>query len=315
MKKIGSIIRSQRMNKHISQTELATLLGCSQVKVSRIERGTSGVNHDLLAKLSYYLGLRLPQPTGYPLLNQTSALFINQVENLLANYRYDELHRVLSRPDTQELLQFPFMQKIYFRLKGLTEYHRSSSFISAVTHFTTSLSLPVFSEFDKYFDAETYNAYANCLAEIGQPAQAKKFYQKSLAVIDTIHPVESGNIRVRALLNLSKLMRKERDTLLAQRYLDEAMAINKKKKRHYLMCYLYYQQVMIANDCNDLALCKWGLQNSMLFSHASHFSGMSEYELAMNCVLQMNQQDIWEYNDVRLSECSNAQIFHLYGQL
>ncbi len=315
MDDIADEIRRRRVRKSFSQSKLASLVDSSQVEISRIERGVASVNYDLLEKLTYYLDLKLRQPIGYPLLNQTSGDFINQVENVLANYRYDELNRLLRRPENQDLMQKPFMQKIRLRLEGLVKYHCLNSFASAATDFTKALSLPVFSEFDKYFDAETYNAYANCLAGIGQTKHAKIFYRRCLAIIDTIRPRERGNIRIRALLNLSKLMRKERDIVLAQHYLDEAIAINEIRKSHYMMSYLYYQQAMIANDCQDLKLCRLGLQNSLLFAHACRFKEMNEYGLAMDCVIKMNQQEIWEYNGTRLSECSNAQIFHVYGQL
>ena len=49
---IGHLITELRQNKHLTQADLAELLGTSQSAINRIERGAQNVSLDILAKLS-----------------------------------------------------------------------------------------------------------------------------------------------------------------------------------------------------------------------------------------------------------------------
>lgn len=53
---LASYLRQQRVNKHLTQTELAALLRSSQSRVAKLEAGDSSVSLDLLIRSLLTLG-------------------------------------------------------------------------------------------------------------------------------------------------------------------------------------------------------------------------------------------------------------------
>ncbi|BCJ87378.1 helix-turn-helix domain-containing protein [Effusibacillus dendaii] len=61
---LGKRVRAYRKLKHLTQQELANLLGVSVAIVGGIERGTREPSQDILTKISHVLGVSTDELTG-----------------------------------------------------------------------------------------------------------------------------------------------------------------------------------------------------------------------------------------------------------
>lgn len=83
-KTIGQRIKDSRIEKNITQSKLSELLNVSNVYISRIERGVSKVNLEML----YSISLLLDVPIG---------ILITGVDQDSKNYLDDEISKLLDQ--------------------------------------------------------------------------------------------------------------------------------------------------------------------------------------------------------------------------
>ena len=88
--KIGETIKELRLDRGLTQDELADLAGTTAANISRIETGKHGVGSELLNSLAYVFNLKVYQlialAEGYD-LPELSARFSSDEIEMLTKYR------------------------------------------------------------------------------------------------------------------------------------------------------------------------------------------------------------------------------------
>ncbi len=303
-------IRNKRVELNISQCSLAALSGCSQSHISRVEAGTTSIKHELLDRIIEHLrtSLRLVK---YP---KKDIDLIEEAKELLEQQRFFDLKAILTSIVDKGFFRSNSAHKILLRLRGLVEFHCNRNVFKASNSFIESIQKPIESHDEKLQDAETFNAIANCLTELGHLDLANKFYCRSISHLEALMITSKHSyLKIHVLFNWSRLLRRQGFLSAAKSKATEAIHISLFTRQYHFLSQLYYQTAMIYNQQLNLDMSRYFLFKSR--SLATELCGVSlfPYINAFEQVLKMNEAGLWEYNDQWLTGFTNEEIFQIYN--